>query len=66
MKKVLTEYSFIKGDEMITIKVTEDCGHLNYKPIMIEEHPCWREPEEAIEYYEWVAECIKKLAKTLK
>jgi hypothetical protein len=65
MKKVQTSYSFTKKDESITIKVVEDCGHLDYKPIMIEEQPCWRKPEEAVEYYEWIAECIKKLVKII-
>jgi len=63
MKKVETIYSFTEEDEHISIKVNEECD--NPKLIWIEEHPCWREPEEAIAYYEWVADCIKKLSKTL-
>jgi len=66
LKKTQTEYYFTFEDESITIKVNEECDHLNYKPIWVEEAHCWRHPEQAVEYYEWVLASIKEMIKELK
>ena len=58
MKLISKEYNFRKDSESITIKVNEEVSE---KPIWIEQQNHWMSPEEAIEYYKWVGECIKNL-----
>ena len=65
MKKASTTYytirGFEEGGESIEIQVNEDCPHLKYKPILIKMADCWRSPEDAIDYFEWVIKNIKEL-----
>ena len=49
---------------MLTIRVNEDCSHLDYKPIFIEEHQRWWHPDDAIKHHEWIIKCIKEINQT--
>lgn len=61
MIKSKTKYYFVNKEETLVIEVNEECDYLNYKPILVKETECWRSPDRAIKYYEWVVKCLKEL-----